>query len=87
MQGATADAEQLRALTHFYVDAFNYLMPLGGLVSVPISGWVMVHLGLTAAFALIGVMCSALTLLQVLGPNIPLTVQVRGMVWALNPKP
>ena len=44
---------------------------------MPISGWVMVHLGLTAAFALIGVMCAALTLLQVLGPTIPLTGQVR----------
>ena len=64
-----------------YVDLFNYALPLGGLIMVPIAGFIMVRLGMVTSFICIGVMCVAFTGINTLY-WIPLHYQVSGaLVW------
>jgi len=76
-QGGIVESRGVEGADPLYVDAFNYLMPLGGLVSVPISGWVMVHLGLHRGLCADRGHVLPRSRCCKCWPTIPLTVQVK----------
>ena len=61
-----------------FISLFNELLPVGGLVSVPLAGWCLEAHGLPFTFALTLLLCALCSALQLCTALLPLSVQVGG---------
>lgn len=65
--------------TQTYIEIFNWLLPAGGALMVPLAGYVMVHLGMASSFFIIGFMMASSTAIQVFY-HLPISFQVVSFV-------